>query len=333
MLKLKSYILLFFIIYLHTTAQENRKESVKEEVTKISEDSKNISNRRVLLIGIDGLQIEKTESLKTPNLDRLIIKKAYAGGDRKRNKKTYQTTQSAPGWATILTGTWANKHKIKGNENKTEPSRARTLFYYLKKSYPESYLASVVHWNVISIHTTKRDNKYIDYRKFKDKNGLHGMISDKKCTKLVVKQILCKSPLFTFIHLDDPDTTGHQNGFGAKYNRVIRVTDKYVGKLLDAVEKRQKQTGEDWLVIVTTDHGREKSGWHHKKGTSLTERTIFIAMNKKGNDLFQSATYCKIKNSKHLYKTLPQTSITPTILHFLGVPLEGKDFYSPSLVD
>ncbi|MFT5880633.1 MAG: hypothetical protein ACI86X_001762, partial [Moritella sp.] len=36
-------------------------------------------DKKLLLIGIDGLQLAALQKVNTPNFDRLIIRKAYAG--------------------------------------------------------------------------------------------------------------------------------------------------------------------------------------------------------------------------------------------------------------
>ena len=46
-----------------------------------------------------------------------------------------------------------------------------------------------------------------------------------------------------------------------------------------AVQARQKAFDEDWLIIVTTDHGRDAETGRDHGGQSERERTIWIATN------------------------------------------------------
>ena len=55
--------------------------------------------------------------------------------------------------------------------------------------------------------------------------------------------------------------------------------DANVGKIWKAVQDRQKTHGENWLVVVTTDHGRDEETGKSHGGQSLRERTTWIATN------------------------------------------------------
>ena len=72
-----------------------------------------LAANKAVLLGIDGVQWEKVQALNTPNFDRLTINKAYTGGMKGYDNE--QLTSSGPGWATILTGVWVNKHNVDTN--------------------------------------------------------------------------------------------------------------------------------------------------------------------------------------------------------------------------
>ena len=68
-------------------------------------------------------------------------------------------------------------------------------------------------------------------------------------------------------------------GDGDELTAAVAIMDANVGKIWKAVQDRQETHDEDWLVIVTTDHGRDdKTGKNHG-GQSLRERTTWIATN------------------------------------------------------
>jgi arylsulfatase A-like enzyme len=63
-------------------------------------------------------------------------------------------------------------------------------------------------------------------------------------------------------------------------DRAVRWIDARVLELYSAVKAREKlATDEDWLVVVTTDHGRQSSDGKSHGGQSERERTIWIASN------------------------------------------------------
>ncbi len=77
-----------------------------------------------------------------------------------------------------------------------------------------------------------------------------------------------------FVYIGSPDEVSHQTGtIGTPYRNAIADADRLVGELVAAVESRSTYDDEDWLVLVSTDHGRRADGGHG--GTSIEERTIF----------------------------------------------------------
>jgi len=75
--------------------------------------------KHALVIGIDGCRSDALQAARAPNIKSLIENgtvcyRVYAGGTL--GTKTQQKTVSGPGWASILTGVWADKHRIPDNE-------------------------------------------------------------------------------------------------------------------------------------------------------------------------------------------------------------------------
>ena len=237
---------------------------------------------KTLIVGMDGVQLSEYEKLgESTALKRLHISKAFTGGII--GSESQQQTVSGPGWITLLTGVWANKHSVISNELhlRVDPNYP-SLFKRLREAMPNAYLSSVVNWSPINTAFLLEDAQGSDVRE----SGL----PDERVTARAL-EILTKEPAdFTFIQLDDPDVTGHNHGFGPEYQQALREVDARLGKLLDKVaERRQRQPLEDWLVIVTTDHGRDASGEGHG-GQSEGERSIFIASNKPLTDVMPAQT-------------------------------------------
>ena len=77
-----------------------------------------------------------------------------------------------------------------------------------------------------------------------------------------------------FVYLGNPDETSHHfNSIGEEYRAAIGLSDDHVGLLLDAVRARATYAQEDWLVLMSTDHGRSPNGGHGDD--TPEERTIF----------------------------------------------------------
>lgn len=269
--------------------------------------------KKVLLIGIDGLQFEQIAQTNTPNFDKFTIKKGFAGGVL--GSETQQVTSSGPSWMTILTGVWANKHKVVSNSS-NQTSKSKSVFNYIKTANSKSYMSSISTWKNINLLLYK-DMYKVDFSSQGE--------GDDHSTSLAVSQINDKAPDFIFIHLDDIDHAGHAHGFGNEYSESISKIDKSIGRLLAAVNKREHSNNEEWLVILVTDHGRGIKGKGHGNQT-ISEKTIFVGLNKKGNYFFEGINNNKrIRTIKDLETfTLPQTSIVPTILKYLNVPIKKE---------
>src|SRR5688572_20434011 len=77
------------------------------------------AGRRVLVIGIDGCRADALKKLieigRVPRLALLaatgtVTWNAFAGGPE--GSEAVQETSSGPGWTTILTGVWRDRHGV-----------------------------------------------------------------------------------------------------------------------------------------------------------------------------------------------------------------------------
>lgn len=96
-----------------------------------------------------------------------------------------------------------------------------------------------------------------------------------------------------------PDTNGHNYGFtndNAHYVNSIRNADNYLYQIMGILEEREISHNEDWLIVVTADHGGSKK--NHGKQTA-EHRTTWIAVNKTIKYDFYGKNYNGfIENSK-----------------------------------
>ncbi|MFE6227862.1 hypothetical protein [Streptomyces sp. NPDC057854] len=51
-------------------------------------------------------------------------------------------------------------------------------------------------------------------------------------------------------------------GTGQQYRDAIRTADGQVGRIVAAVRARATYAGENWLIMVATDHGHVDEGGH-----------------------------------------------------------------------
>jgi hypothetical protein len=270
---------------------------------------------KTLIIGMDGVQLQHYEKLggDTNLQKRLFYGKAYAGGITGRASE--QATVSGPGWITLLTGVWANKHGVVSNvESLRVDPKFPSLFKRLRDALPNAYISSIVNWSPINTAYLLVDAQGNNVRE----SGL----SDEQVTARTL-EILENTPAdFTFIQLDEPDEVGHASGFGPAYQFALHEADNRLGRLLDKVEERAyKHPQEDWLVLVCTDHGRDYWGSGHG-GVTEQEKTVFIASNKPLNEeLSQPSIPQDNPGPNNLYGYAAQTSVAPTVLRHMKLDL------------
>ncbi|NEO40015.1 MAG: alkaline phosphatase family protein [Moorea sp. SIOASIH] len=274
-----------------------------------------MTEKKAIVIGIDGAQLEKLDETPTPYLDSLNIIESFTGGIQ--GTETEQQTFSGPGWGSLLTGVWANKHGIVSNDDtlRAKPDYP-SIFEYVHNDDPDNYIASVVNWGLINAYFEEDVNSIVDFELTAPEPTDDQLAQDNIIAQTVADLILKQGPDYTFVHLDNVDVVAHNFGFSPEYLEAITMADGHVGKIIDAVEEREAAyPDEDWLVIVTTDHGREPSEGFDHGGQTDSERTTFIASNKELDDS----------------SVAPATDLVPTVLDHLDI--EGGEFDGTSLLE
>nr|WP_293123437.1 alkaline phosphatase family protein [Moorena sp. SIO4G3] len=174
----------------------------------------------------------------------------------------------------------------------------------------------MVNWGLINAYFEEDINSIVDFELTAPEPTDDQLAQDNIIAQTVADLILKEGPAYTFVHLDNVDVVAHNFGFSTEYLEAITMADGHVGTILDAVEEREAAyPDEDWLVIVTTDHGREPSEGFDHGGQTDSERTTFIASNKELDDS----------------SVAPVTDVVPTVLDHLDI--EGGEFDGTSLLE
>jgi arylsulfatase A-like enzyme len=101
---------------------------------------------------------------------------------------------------------------------------------------------------------------------------------------------------------------GHMYGDSPQQIDAIEKLDKQVGKIWEAIQYRQQNFHEDWLIVITTDHGRDEINGHNHGGQSPRQRATWIVANKPFNN------YAQVSNPGIV-------DIMPTLANFLKVKI------------
>ncbi|MCI0459415.1 MAG: alkaline phosphatase family protein [Gemmataceae bacterium] len=216
--------------------------------------------RKVLIVGIDGCRPDALKAAKAPHLHGLIREGAFSD-----QAQTGDATISGPGWTSMLTGVWRQKHGVRDNRFEGHnPREFPHLFRRVKQAMPRANTVSIVHWAPIA------ERIVVDA----DVSTKHK--NDEAVTREAVQILLKGNPDVMFLHFDEVDYAGHKYGFHPKvpqYVQAIERADTQVGAVLTALRQRKTYEREDWLILVSTDHGGSGKG----HGKDIPEhRTIFL---------------------------------------------------------
>ncbi|MCA9230514.1 MAG: alkaline phosphatase family protein [Planctomycetales bacterium] len=281
-----------------------------------------------LVIGIDGMGFGEYgfSAVSTPNMDRLIggawqpnyngsySDQAFAGGVV--GEATQQATLSGPGWSTVLTGVWANRHRVP-DSNFFNPDFENNPTYLetLEESVAGIHSATIVAWSKIHEHilaTANDANSQLDFR-----SNPGGDLSVTSTTVAHIGSLVDGVPAAVFVQLTSVDTSGHLFGSGGVgYGDSITYTDSLIGQILDAVSNRPHFAYEDWQVIVTSDHGQKAEGGHG--GHSDAERLIPLIISSK--NITQGAL------APAVLQGVSHADVAPTVLGHFGVPIPSHYF-------
>ncbi len=270
----------------------------------------------VLLIGTDGTNLSKV--LADPAnvgffelMDESVTGTASLVG---------HTTISNPSWSTILTGVWDTKTGVINNLFNPAPYYDwPTVFNQLEYFDSTIDTAVVADWKVInqiggagSYPVDPADNYFVEFTdNWADTDQI---VVDK--TIDLINNTSTASSSFLFSYQVQVDEAGHTYGGGSpQFAQAITNVSDNIAEIMDAVAAREAATGEDWTVIVTTDHGHQMSVGFGHGFQSPNETTSFVIADLAGdsaNDGNQNLGYSTV-------------DITPTIVGLFGAP-QRSDF-------
>ena len=259
-------------------------------------------SKHALVIGIDGLRPDALIAADTPALDELIAKgavtyDAHAGGEI--GTRTQQPTSSGPGWSSILTGVWLDKHNVPDNRF-SDPNfdQFPCFFTRIREVRPRAFLSSIVHWSPINEHIVEDADVEIEEE------------TDAGVAAEAAAHLRQEDPDVLFLQFDDVDNAGHAylfSPFSPEYLEAVEEVDAHVGSVMEALEARASIEAEDWLIVVTTDHG----GFLDGHGIPLPMvRTIFMIVSGQAADPGEHSPGPGL------------VAVPPTVLRHLGIPVD-----------
>lgn len=220
--------------------------------------------RHVVVIGCDGFGGYAYGKADMPNL-----KKLAAAGAWTAKARSVLPSSSAVNWASILMGAGPTLHGYTewGSKTPEIPSvvtgkygKFPSICTLVKEQMKKNKTAAIFSWGGIEF--------------LLEKETVEIMVPTRSNEDLTADTAACiikaEKPVFTFIHFDEPDHTGHALGHDTpEYYSALEKVDIRIGKIIQAVKDAgiEKET----VIMVVADHGGIQKG---HGGKSLQEVEI-----------------------------------------------------------
>ena len=248
---------------------------------------------KVLIIGVDGCRPDALMAAQTPNLDALWKNGAYTF-----KAQTDEISSSGPAWTAMLTGVWHQKHNVVSNDYKDPDLEHYPHFFHrIREEKPDLACYSVANWGPLHKILQEGDATYSA-----------SASNDARVASNVSAILKSKEVDVMFVHLDEVDHAGHTHDYrveSEKYLKAIEKMDRQVGKMVNALDQRPNLDQENWLIILSADHGGSNFG----HGKNIPEHTtIFFIVSG------ESAARGEIKGKVGV------VDVAVTALKHLGIP-------------
>jgi hypothetical protein len=277
------------------------------------------------VIAIDGTNMSKVIEGDNENFDELMSESTVSAPSI-----VGHTTVSNPSWTAVLTGAWNEKTGVINNVyTPTTYDRWPTVFTRLEEHNPDIETKAIADWDVIgaiAASGTGADEVVYISQVADDPNWAK---TDRAVTDATVETLEeDAAPNFMVTYLVQVDENGHMyGGDSPEYAAAVERTDENLGLILDAVAEREKPCqggnttacGEDWTIIVVTDHGHQPQPGFGHGFQSPRETETFVIANGPQFDTENCGTTCARFNPNYEI-----VDVTPTVLSLFGAPQDPR---------
>ena len=230
---------------------------------------------KALVIMLDGMRADAVENAVAPNLQMLRDGKWQPGYNCSwsltANTILDAGTISGPNHIAIACGITFKKHNVPGNgKNVCDHKKWPSWLVRLVEAKPEMKTLFMYSWKWDESISPDPRVKFI-----------HG--SDAANYAAMPKILAAPdAPDAVQWYIDEPDHGGH--GFGyypytPGYLHAVHSADRAIGAALKAIASRPTFAQEDWLIIVTADHGGYHTGHGMMNGPATTIPMLVTGLN------------------------------------------------------
>lgn len=239
--------------------------------------------RKVLLVVIDGATGADIKTIAPPKITAMLANSKYSW-----DALADFIPSDAGTWKNIMTGVGVGKHGIEddtfevpsggdGHEHDATTSYP-TVIERLQASGKIRRSAGITTWAPLN-------NKLFVYADYPIKVATDAEVKDSALVKL--KGL---SNDFVIVNFSDVLKAGTSFGFSpnvSQYKDAVLKADGYIGEMLDAIKGRKTYAAEEWLIIVTSNHGGTGTGYGEISNRTRDRNifTLYYSANFKGKEI------------------------------------------------
>jgi hypothetical protein len=243
------------------------------------EELKITFDRKALWINIDGATGRAVKEIMPPNIAKILPHSKYSfEGMSDSRILTAARAEDPVTWTTMLTGVIPDKHFVRDlsylpdvaidvDHPNTTLTYYPNVFHFINESLPGAKIVCITPWTNLNNNMLNNTYKTITSTSGEDaKNQALRYLGGEEENDIAL----------TLVDFNDMLEPGKADGFvssNTAYAEALRAIDSYIGEMLDAIENRENYDNEDWLVIITSNHGGDAAG--NFAGNTIEERNIF----------------------------------------------------------
>lgn len=247
--------------------------------------------KKAIFIGYDGFRVDGLENIKDNENSAIMYLKSqgglyhtFSGGISGVNE---QATSTAPSWMAMLTGGWGEYNGITDNNQMKNADVDTFLTTLAKQGHNASFTTSWREHTELSyrpdIAQSIKTGLPVEYTHQIDDTATYYQILKYVSKTENMQKTPAEDPDVIFLTLEYADHAGHGTGFGnqnEEYVQGCKDDDAYGYDIVKTIELRSTFDEEDWLIVISTDHGGTK---YSHGGQSIFERMTWLACNKEIN--------------------------------------------------
>jgi len=276
--------------------------------------------KRTLFVDLDGVTYDAVRqgiaSGQLPNLAKLQPQLAYSGGVL--NGVSQQPNLDAPGWATLLTGTWASRHRIFAIAPGQKPA-VQTLFGRVKAASTDLTGATVASAPLATLLASDHTAGALDTLTDCSRDA-----TPDDCVTRNAVQMIGNGGYATIVaQYHSAEDVALGNGLASsQYAQKLAQLDAAVGTLLSETARNPDSK---WLIVVASSHGLNANG--RADGLpQVPQSAAFIAVNQDENNGQRGATPALPATVAGLYQYASIADVAPTMLAYLDKTPAGQDY-------